>query len=126
MSKVKTLLVAICLVASVALVSSAVSAATFQCFWPDPGGAVGYVITNVDGFGALLVFTYNPVGDIFAYTVDSSGPKTVNFGGGGMLPAYFYGQYKGDDSLTGKPIYDFYVSGSGVMGSFSYIGTQVW
>ncbi len=126
MSKWKIGLIAISLLIGVAMVSVPASAQTFQCYWPDPGGAVGYVITNVDGFGALLIFTYNPVGDIFAYTVDSSGPKTVNFGGGSMLPAYFYGQYKGNDSLTGKPIYDFYVSGSGVMGSFAYIGTQVW
>ncbi len=126
MSKVKTLLAVICLVAGVALVSSAVSAATYQCYWPDPGGAVGYEITNVDGAGALLVFTYNPVGDIFAYTVNQNGPITINFAGGGMLPAYFYGQYIGNDSLTGKPIYDFYVSGSGVMGSFAYVGRQVW
>ncbi len=125
MKRFKMFCAAICLMAVMAMATAAV-AATYECYWPDPGGAVGYEITNVDGAGALLVFTYNPVGDIFAYTVNSSGPITINFGGGSMLPAYFYGQYKGTDSLTGKPIYDFYVSGSGVMGSFAFIGTQVW
>ncbi len=125
MKKFKLFCAAICVVGAMAFASTSI-AQTFMCYWPDPGGAVGYEITNVDNFGAMLIFTYDPVGDIFAYTVDSAGPKTVTYADGSMLPAYFYGQYVGNDSLTGKPIYDFYVSGSGVAGSFAYIGRQVW
>ena len=125
MKRTKVILVGFLFALTMVLATSEVRSQTFPCYWPAAAnGYIGYVITQIDSYGDVIVFHYNPTGDMFAYTLSAGGPVSVKFSDGSVLPAFFFGDYKGIDPVSGVPIYEFFVSGTGYSGSFVSWGNQ--
>ena len=125
MKKIKVMMIVALFALGMVLATSQVKAQTYPCYWPAAAaGYMGYVITQIDSYGDVIVFHYNPAGDMFAYTVSPGGPVSIKFSDGSTLPAFFFGDYQGTDPVSGVSMYNFYVSGTGAPGTFVSWGTQ--
>ena len=87
---------------------------------------VGIIIGDYAASGQHVVVDIDQVtGDMYIYSIYGSdaSPGTVQYTDGKVWPAFLYGKIVGSDSVTGYNIYDVYVSGSGIGGTFAYWNT---
>ncbi len=110
---------------------SASVALAYNVNWPTgvPGGQgathFGQIYPNFITLGQHLVLDVDrEIGDLYLYCIFEDGsPGTVFFTSGAVWPAFLYGKRVGSDPVTRIAIFDFYVSGSGIVGTFAFWDT---
>ena len=129
--KMKTIVKGI-MMALIIFCSASVALAYYTVNWPttvngDEQGAThqGVIVPNVAPGVHMIVDIDLETGDLYIYKIHGSdgSPGNVQFPDGRVSPAFMYGKMVGRDSVTGAHIYDVYVSGSGVAGTFAFCCT---
>ena len=100
----------------------------YQVNWPTDQGAThsGIIIPDAATTGQHLIGDIDlTTGDLYVYQIYGSdgSPGNVRYTDGSVAPAFMYGKKVGSDPVTAYTIYDVYVSGSGVGGTFAYCCT---
>ncbi|MBE9570458.1 MAG: hypothetical protein IMF11_07520 [Proteobacteria bacterium] len=107
--------------------ASVVSA--YNVNWPTLGGQgathFGQIYPDFITTGQHLVLDIDrDTGDLYLYCIFADGsPGTVQFVDGSLWPAFLYGLFLDRDPVTQIAIFDFFISGTGIPGTFAFWAT---